>query len=502
MRTTLKPQLSLMAMVALAAGCAHYPVNPPTDSAAAPSYGFETLAKDADNTDAFMLCLSFSGGGTRAAALAYGVMQALRAQQITVDGETKRLIDEVDCISSVSGGSFTAAYYGLFGERLFTDFRDVFLDRNIQGALAKQLLNPINLFSVLSPNYGRTDLAAHFYGREIFDEKRFTTLRDNGRPFLIINATNLEPGRQFSFTGTQFDAIGSDLLAYPVSRAVAASSAFPFLLSAITLENHPLPEDYAPPGWYRGALNADDRWRRRYRAAEGLDYYLKDSAGGDKQHPYIHLMDGGLSDNIGARALLDAYAHGFIRNCINGTPDCEGVERLVFIVVNARTESSDDLSTENSPPGLITVAEKTASISLDNYSFDSVALLRERLSERAKTQRSLRACNDRLQQSCPDASFFPTFANIVDPYVIEIAFEGVSELDCDAPECKSADYYLGLPTSFKLTQEQVDNLVAIGPRLLQASPQFGCLIDVLEAAAESRSRPDECYIGAGVEGPG
>ena len=62
--------------------------------------------------------LSFSGGGTRAAAFSYGVLEELRRTEITVDGQRRRLIDEVDIITGVSGGSFTALAYALHGERL------------------------------------------------------------------------------------------------------------------------------------------------------------------------------------------------------------------------------------------------------------------------------------------------------------------------------------------------------------------------------------------------
>lgn len=66
-----------------------------------------------------VVLLSFSGGGTRAAVLSYGVMQELRDTSIVSNGNRVRLLGEIDTISSVSGGSFTAAYYGVFGERLF-----------------------------------------------------------------------------------------------------------------------------------------------------------------------------------------------------------------------------------------------------------------------------------------------------------------------------------------------------------------------------------------------
>jgi len=222
------------------AACAQYPLNQQSNSFDKQAgYRFEHLKTGPLNTDKLFICLAFSGGGTRAAALAYGVMEELRKTRIRVDGKGKSLLDEVDVISSVSGGSFTAAYYALFRERLFADFRTKFLERNIQGALAAMLLNPVNLIRVASPWFGRIDLAAEFYNREIFEAATFSRLEENGRPLVILNATNLGPGRRFNFTQEYFDAMGSRLDQFPISRAVAASSAFPFLLTPLSLRAYP-----------------------------------------------------------------------------------------------------------------------------------------------------------------------------------------------------------------------------------------------------------------------
>ena len=76
-----------------------------------------------------------AGGGTRAAAFSYGVMQELAATRIAVGGKEQRLLDEVDVVSGVSGGSFPAAYYALYGDRIFTEFEPLFLRKDVEGAL-------------------------------------------------------------------------------------------------------------------------------------------------------------------------------------------------------------------------------------------------------------------------------------------------------------------------------------------------------------------------------
>ena len=56
----------------------------------------------------------------------------------------RRGIDEVDLITGVSGGSFTALAYALYGERLFSEYEQRFLKRDVQGALVSRTLNPFN----------------------------------------------------------------------------------------------------------------------------------------------------------------------------------------------------------------------------------------------------------------------------------------------------------------------------------------------------------------------
>ena len=112
----------LLLAVMFGGGCAHYPLNPRLEQYD-PTRGYRgKFMKRPGNWDKLLVYLTFSGGGTRAAALSYGVLEELRDTETTISGRKQRLLDEVDVISSVSGGSFTAAYYGLFGDRIFKDF--------------------------------------------------------------------------------------------------------------------------------------------------------------------------------------------------------------------------------------------------------------------------------------------------------------------------------------------------------------------------------------------
>jgi NTE family protein len=125
-------------------------------------YTIGEFARSLDRrSDEVTLAVAFSGGGTRAAALSYGVMQELRDTVVPLNGKDERLLDAISAISSVSGGSFTSAYYGLYGDRLFVDFEDRFLRRDIEGALLRGLLNRLRWFS----SRDRTEMAVAYSGR-------------------------------------------------------------------------------------------------------------------------------------------------------------------------------------------------------------------------------------------------------------------------------------------------------------------------------------------------
>jgi len=136
----------------------------------------------ATRSDELLLILAFSGGGTRAAAFAYGILEELAATPVVLGGQSRRLLDEVDLISSVSGGSFTAAYYGLYGDRIFRDFETDFLRRPVERELFLQLLRPYNWVRLASPYFNRSRIAAEYYDEHLFRGATFADLeRQPGR---------------------------------------------------------------------------------------------------------------------------------------------------------------------------------------------------------------------------------------------------------------------------------------------------------------------------------
>src|SRR5512143_1388496 len=145
-----------VSLSAFAVGCAHWPSTPRLEQAGAPGYRVDEAIRPGQSDD-MLVVLAISGGGTRAAALGYGVLEELRRTEVTIHGKKRRLLDEVDVISAVSGGTFPAVYYGLRGEKIFEEFDAKVLSRKFEGELAQRIvLNPVNWFRLPSGTFGKS----------------------------------------------------------------------------------------------------------------------------------------------------------------------------------------------------------------------------------------------------------------------------------------------------------------------------------------------------------
>jgi NTE family protein len=447
----------------VASGCAHYPVNQPLRQSAPQ---LEYRAKNfmlAGKDDDLLVMLTFSGGGTRAAAFSYGVLEALRDTEISIHGRKKHMLDEVDWISGVSGGSFTAAYYGLFGERIFEDFESRFLKKNIQGDLISGILfNPVNWVKLSSLYYDRSDLAADYYDKNVFDHGTFGDILARGRAMIVINATDMVQGTRFSFLQDPFDAICTDLCSFSVARACAASSAVPVVLSPVTLRNYAGTCGYQlPPALAEAMQPPRDVTSRRFDLANNMLPFL------DSQNkPYIHLVDGGVADNLGIRAVLE-------RVTLMGDPwttmksaNLTNVHKVVFVVVNAETEIDTKWDRVESNPPLGIKLASYSSIAIARYNSDTMALLSESFNRWADEIRKGRCGSSKITTepgSCGDIEF----------YLVEVKFDA---LDDEAER----HYFKRLPTSFALKPEEVDKLRDAARRILTQSKEYQRLVQDLK----------------------
>jgi predicted acylesterase/phospholipase RssA len=454
--------LAVLLAAALAAGCAG-PVNPRLDaSRPTAEYRYATVRPDAAEEELFVI-LAFSGGGTRAAAFSYGVLEGLRRIVYQpAGGGTRTLLEDVDVISSVSGGSFTAAHYALYGTEGFKRFEETFLYRNIQGALVARALAPWNWARLLRADYSRIDLAADLYHEEVFGHATFGDLvKRAGAPYLLLNATDMTLGARFEFTQDQFDLLCSDLSPVPVARGVAASSAFPVLLSPMTLRNHrggPC-DTYTPPPWLAEALAPSNPPRRR-ALAQNLVSYRERVA----DRPFVHLLDGGLADNIGLRgpyvSLSGLDSSWSVLRKINE----QKTRQVLVITANAKTGRDPGWDARQSPPGVIDVLGLVTTGPMGNYSFETVQLIDDHFQRLNNDRLSLQACATLAKEQCP-AFELPFEADPVRFDAVELAFDKVAD-------ARLRDCLEGLATSFHLPAPQVTLLRQVAQQLLLASPKL------------------------------
>ncbi len=392
-----------------------------------------------------LLVMAFSGGGTRAAAFAYGKLEELRYTSIVANGRPRRLLDEVDIISGVSGGSFPAAYYGLYGDWIFRDFESRFLKNDVQGNILARLFNPGNWVREFSPYIGRWEIASEYFDEELFHGATFAELAKARGPIIIINATDISTGNRFTFTNDYFGLICSDLQKFPISVAVTASSAVPVLFSPITLQNYSGRCDYEPGPWFREAMRDGSSSLRRRQFAQQDSAFLD-----SKRRHYLHLLDGGISDNLGVREAFDRVVREGpdLAKALNGIGH-RNVRDIALIVVNSQTETEYNRAIADLSPSIPQVLEAVTSMQIDRYNFETLDLVRESFE---KWTRELSTPNRPM-------AF----------HMIQISFDDVSNVE-------DRHFLHNLPTSFELQPAEVDRLRDTARTLLRSHPRFQALV--------------------------
>lgn len=433
-------------------GCASLtaPANPPL-TRVDPATGYRGL-KQLSNMGDISVYLSFSGGGTRAAALSYGVLEELAATQVGNGEKRRRLLDEVDQISSVSGGSFTAAYYGLFGDQIFTDYENDFLRQSVQGTLIKRLLNPAYWYKSVFSGFDRTEMAIEFYDKQVFKGRTFNDMRP--RPFITINATDISQGTRFAFNQEFFDLICSDVGPVKVAQAVTASSAVPILFQTVVLKNHAGECDISQSGTIAHLQQNRPRTLREAALVEGLSAYLD-----GKGRPYVHLVDGGIADNLGLRAMLE-------RVQLFGTRSLDtsnSPKHVVVILVDAAVKPMKSMDQTAEKPSVATTVGALADVQIARYTSETRALAQELLKELQEAEKAR--------------------GNPTQFHMVEVRFSSEKREEVNR-------YLNSLPTSLELPNEEIDLLIAAGRSLLRESPEFQGFLksgDVLGKVVESKT---------------
>jgi len=463
-RRLLSLLLALCAVVL--AGCATRPINAPiTEVNRNSGYRFQTRQLQ-DNDKETLVILAFSGGGTRAAAFSYGVLEALRRTEIVgPKGRTVRLLDEVDVITGVSGGSFTALAYGLYGDQLFDSYEQRFLKRDVQGDLLSRFLSPKNWSALWSEGWGRSEMAAEMYDQILFNGATFRDLDRRDGPLIVATATDISTGSRLAFTQTDFDLICSDVDSVPLSRAAAASSAVPLVLSPVTLNNYGGTCGWTVPGWAKAMRDRDKPMRPAGRALQRLKEL--EAFADSKNRPYLHLVDGGLADNLGMRSVLEAFEELEAAQSMGRATRLDAVKRIVVFVVNSLSVPATDWDKSERPPNDLVILLKATGVPIDRYSYEAVELMKDIIA-RWKTLRSLR--ESRVFQVGASGNL-PAALNVpdIEVYPIDVSFEALQDK-------KEVAYLNDLPTSFVLPDEAVDRLRAAAQKIIDQSPEFQRLL--------------------------
>jgi NTE family protein len=436
----------ILAVTMLAAGCSSYQpwTNLPARADAAAQPGVPTPRnREPSPQQSIIAALTLSGGGARAAAFGLGVLHELKATRFEWDGRPTTLLDQVSLISGVSGGSILAAHYAAFGDSTLDRFEAEFLHDDVESGLIGRALAPATLHRLTSPWFGRSHVLAERLDA-LYQGRSFGDLAKRSRgPELLVTATDLTTGAPFEFTPEQFELICSDWASVPLSFAVASSSAVPLLLTPMTLRNHadgcaalPVIAE-APPG--------EDSFRTRMLQAAAQSYLDV------RERPFLHLVDGGLSDNLGMRALLDRLlAGGSIQASFRDAPP-GSIRRLILIAVNSERDVAEKIDQSGRVPSTGQVIDTLVFGAGTRESQTTLAMLNDDVRRWSRELEALRG-----SQGSP-------FAPDAEIHVVSVSLRDVAD-----PLRRRA--LLQVPTAFTIDPADVSRLKEAGREALRGSP--------------------------------
>jgi predicted acylesterase/phospholipase RssA len=446
--------VSAIALAAILAGCAsvyNLPGNVPLGAALADN----NVGREVPNyDDDVLLALSFSGGGTRAAAFSFGVLTELDRSRAG-SNQTKSLLDRVDFVSGVSGGSVTAAYFGLKKRAALDDFRERFLLRNAEESLNTQV-SLGNIGRALGGGVNDSQFTS-WLDRNLFDGARFDSFREDRRPRVWINASDIYNRTPFVFGKTAFDALCSDIRSYRVAEAVAASAAVPLAFAPIVLETYPGGCAAPLPAWLERARRDPDAQPLLRSFAEANARYR------DGSMRYVKLLDGGLVDNYG----LSGFSIGLLAAQRPFEPMTERqavkVRRMMFLVVDAGRGISGDFAQRIEGPSGVELVSAAADTAIDasvRSSYAAFSALASDWSAKVKRWRCGLSTAERVRLGagknwrCDDVSFF----------IDRVSFDQLGPA--------RAGILNAIPTRFNLPAEQVDLLIESGADALRQNRSY------------------------------
>lgn len=343
----------------------------------------ERRAADISNPDRPLILVAVSGGGSRAAALGWVILQELRKFQYAAGGQSHRLIDDIGVISSVSGGSVISAHFALYGPEGLDRFAPDFLVPDNTRTLAIDAANPVTWATLALTGSSRIDLVEEMFDRQLFRQKTFAELNQPGKPYLIMNATDMASGEVFAFTPGRFNDICADLDKQAISAGVAASAAVPIVFSPVALRNYSATDcrGTPAPAWIADELAG------RFAPYVNLEQFklaryandLRHGPNGFRSIDYLYLLDGGLADNLAIHGLLEAISSPYAaRAIVSGNSAARGAEtivsalngglirKLAVVVINARADPDNTIYQSPARPGILGMIGAVTAIPIDS----------------------------------------------------------------------------------------------------------------------------------------
>jgi NTE family protein len=304
-------------------------------------------------------------------------------------------------------------------------------------------------------------VAEEYYDKLLFDGATFGDLWARNSPALFIQATDVVDGIHFAFSPYYFALICSDLAEFPISRAVTASSAFPGAFSTVRLHNYAGTCGFEEGEWLTEALEEEDLWSRNFHTASQLQTYRD-----PEKKKFIHLMDGGISDNIGLRNPLSMMAiRGGARQALEDI-GIDKATRVAFIVVNAEGKTSNPWGITNAGPTLVAMLGVSSSVMISSYNFETMELLRTYIEKWSAENRSLEKGETPIEF-----------------YAVNVGFRAISDDE-------ERNYFNNIPTSFSLPKKSVDDLREVARKLLYESPQFKELVNDLGGSVPTSGKQE------------
>ncbi len=419
-------------------------------------YRIDSLPVSRDAPDLLVL-VAMSGGGKRSASFGYGALKGMRDLMVPTRFGPRPFLDQVDGISGVSGGSFPASYYGLYREKMFGQFEKEFLYDDTNSYIYGVYFLPWNWAWMVQPGIGTNDFMDRVYDRTMFHGATYADLQSRGRPLIAIGATDISYGTPFLFTQEMFDLICSDLSKLPISRAVAASNGFPGLFSPITLTDHAKSCGGRVPGWVRDVSpdqlkNPMSRiGQQALRAKRYLDA---------DQTRYLHLADGGVSDNLAMRSaggMMQALSAADLRE-----RGYVHVRRLLVISVDGQGTQDSSVARRKEVGGLFAILGLVSGAQIDSYNFETLTVVNQQIQDVTKRLREARCAQGPIVDGtrCDDVKF----------ELIHISLAGL-------PETPESERLLAIPTGLTLKRQDVDLLIQAGYDGITKSTELRAFLD-------------------------